>query len=153
MISNVILIDDCQEDGITLHSPFTGIPYFSEDDVDLHSDDRHRDPSLVFCYIGNIGEFHFIRPDVSEMVDAAFHDKFREEQTSGKKVGEHDNAHDMVKEVTRIAESISTKLKTEKNLNTVTFVQTGGWNGMVVSCFEQGYLSGEEWCPLESGKK
>jgi len=156
MVSNVILIDDDKEDGIPLYSPFTGIPYFYEDGPDFDPDGRHRDPSLVFCYIGQIGDFHFIRPDAEEIVSAAFYDESddesddesREEQSSGKKVGKRNGDHDMVKELIRIAESISTRLKTERNLNTLTFVQTGGYNGMIVSCFEQGYLSDGEWCPL-----
>jgi len=149
MVSNVILIDDDKVDGFPrLYSPFTGIPYFSEDDSDFDSNDRHRDPSLVFCYLGQIPDFHFIRPDVEDIVSAAFYDEPSEEQSSGKKVGKRDEEQDIVKEVIRIAESSSTQLKTERNLNTLTFVQTGGWNGMIVSCFELGHLYDGEWYPL-----
>ncbi|AFZ15596.1 hypothetical protein Cri9333_4829 (plasmid) [Crinalium epipsammum PCC 9333] len=135
MISNVILINSDQEDGIPLYSPFTGILSCSEDDSDFDSDGKHKDHSLVFTYFGGIGEFFFLRPDASEIVSAGFDE-------------ERDRNEDMVKQVIRIAEKISTRLKTEKNLNTLMFVQTGGENGMVVSCFEQGYLDDGQWYPL-----
>ena len=145
MVSDVILIDDDNEDGIPLYSPFTGIISGSED---FDSEDRHKDPSLVFFYLGDIGEFYFVRSDVSQIVDEAFNSDSKEGQSLGKKEDSSSKPQQMVMKVVSIAESLSTRLKAEKKLNTVTFVQTGGWNGINVVCFEQGYLSDGEWHSL-----
>jgi hypothetical protein len=120
----VVVINDDPFDGIMTFSPFTG---------QAAGEGAADDPSLVYEYLGAIGELSHVRSDVEEHLSEAF---------------EGDDAEgDAVSVLADEAEAMSAKLA-KLNLPTVTFVIAGGWNGIIVRCYEVGSVIDGEWTPL-----
>jgi hypothetical protein len=118
---SIVSINDDALDGISLFSPFTGIATF--DDAAVESG-VHPDPSLVYAWI-DAGEFLYRRAELVDVVaDDAFH---------------------VAKGAEACAKALAKALWEKKKLATLTIIQTGGWNGNHVSCFQVGTMVDGEW--------
>ena len=131
LAGSVVVINDDPKDGMPLFSPFTGLGVSEESDP-------KKDPSFVYEYLGETGEFSYVRRDVTKLVDKAMDDTFDADDESGA---------DAVDAVAKAASTMSQKLA-DVGIHTLTFVLSGGWNGVVVVCYQVGSMCDGEWTPL-----
>lgn len=129
---NVVIADGGDQDGLQFYSPFTGVL----------ADDEHgsKDPSLVYIYLGDVGELMLARTDAEAVVAAVLGPDADEPESTGK---------DVVANIVRDAETIAERLRAQLGLQTLTIVDPGGWGGVNTFCWEVGNVVDGEWVPAD----
>lgn len=123
----VLVLDDGDLDGPSLHSPFTGL-------TPPAADDDPQDPSLLYDFIGETYGFSGLRDDVKAIVEAGFSPPV-------------EPPVDPVDDVRSRAELVARLMYESAGVRSLTIVMPGGQNGVVATCWEPGRVIGGQWLP------